>query len=139
MAFLRRGMDLEALATAELTYGESGATRGALPSGYHHTHRQEQIGTGPATFYRAVDALSRWEVHRRAGFVMVSAPLIADLDSVVVMRLGPPLIGVVMPWRVVYIVDEPDRGGFAYGTLPGHPELGEEAFVVQISRDRRVC
>ena len=23
---------------------------------------------------------------------------------------------------------EPDRRGFAYGTLPGHPERGEEAF-----------
>ncbi len=26
--------------------------------------------------------------------------------------------------------DEPDRCGFAYGTLPGHPESGEEAFLV---------
>ena len=28
-------------------------------------------------------------------------------------------------------MDEPDRYGFAYGTLPGHPERGEEAFVVE--------
>jgi uncharacterized protein (UPF0548 family) len=37
------------------------------------------------------------------------------------------------PCRIVSILDEPDRWGFAYGTLPGHPEQGEEAFVV--SRD----
>jgi uncharacterized protein (UPF0548 family) len=29
---------------------------------------------------------------------------------------------------VVYVTTEPDRRGFAYGTLPGHPECGEEAF-----------
>jgi len=31
---------------------------------------------------------------------------------------------------VVYVVDEPARAGFAYGTLPAHPEEGEEAFLV---------
>ena len=33
------------------------------------------------------------------------------------------------PCRVVYVIDEPDIRGFAYGTLPGHPESGEERFV----------
>jgi uncharacterized protein (UPF0548 family) len=32
---------------------------------------------------------------------------------------------------VVYVVDEPDRRGFAYGTLPGHAETGEELFLVR--------
>ena len=31
---------------------------------------------------------------------------------------------------IVAVVDEPDRFGFAYGTLPVHPERGEEAFLV---------
>ncbi len=34
------------------------------------------------------------------------------------------------PGRVAYLLDEPSRTGFAYGTLPGHPERGEEAFLV---------
>ena len=29
------------------------------------------------------------------------------------------------------MVDESDRRGFAYGTLPGHPECGEELFLVR--------
>jgi uncharacterized protein (UPF0548 family) len=29
------------------------------------------------------------------------------------------------------VVDEPNRYGFAYGTLPHHPEQGEEAFLVE--------
>jgi uncharacterized protein (UPF0548 family) len=32
---------------------------------------------------------------------------------------------------VVYLVDDPDGRGFAYGTLPGHAETGEERFVVR--------
>jgi uncharacterized protein (UPF0548 family) len=39
------------------------------------------------------------------------------------------------PCRVVYRVDEADSQGFAYGTLPGHPERGEEAFIVQLRPD----
>ncbi len=43
--------------------------------------------------------------------------------------VGP--ISAVAVCRIVAVVDEPDRYGFAYGTLPGHPERGEEAFVVE--------
>jgi uncharacterized protein (UPF0548 family) len=35
-------------------------------------------------------------------------------------------------------VDEPGRFGFAYGTLPLHPEQGEEAFVVSHDEDDAV-
>ncbi|MEX1080335.1 MAG: DUF1990 domain-containing protein [Homoserinimonas sp.] len=42
------------------------------------------------------------------------------------------------PCRVVYIVDEKDRKGFAYGTLAGHPESGEEAFLVERTDDGSV-
>ena len=34
------------------------------------------------------------------------------------------------PCRVVYVVDGQREKGFAYGTLPGHPESGEERFAV---------
>jgi uncharacterized protein (UPF0548 family) len=40
--------------------------------------------------------------------------------------------------RVIYVVDEARRYGFAYGTLPGHPECGEEAFVVEHRPDDEV-
>lgn len=53
-----------------------------------------------------------------------------------VIPFGP--FGVKSPARVVYVVDEPKRKGFAYGTLPGHPEDGEEAFLVELSADGSV-
>lgn len=42
---------------------------------------------------------------------------------------------VTAPCRVVYVIDEADRCGFAYGTLPGHPESGEEAFLLDRGTD----
>jgi uncharacterized protein (UPF0548 family) len=33
--------------------------------------------------------------------------------------------------RIVYVIDEPDRFGFAYGTLTEHAESGEERFTVE--------
>lgn len=42
------------------------------------------------------------------------------------------------PARVVYVVDEPQRRGFAYGTLPGHAQRGEEAFLVERRDDGSV-
>lgn len=42
------------------------------------------------------------------------------------------------PARVVYVVDEPARRGFAYGTVAGHPEDGEEAFFIERRGDGSV-
>lgn len=42
------------------------------------------------------------------------------------------------PARVLELIDEPVRRGFVYGTLPGHPERGEEAFLVTIDDDGTV-
>ena len=33
--------------------------------------------------------------------------------------------------RIVYVVDEPGRFGYAIGTLPHHVEIGEELFLLQ--------
>jgi uncharacterized protein (UPF0548 family) len=40
--------------------------------------------------------------------------------------------------RVVYVIDEPRRYGFAYGTLPEHAEEGEERFLVEWRVDNSV-
>jgi len=47
-------------------------------------------------------------------------------------------LGISFPVRVIYVVDEPRRRGFAYGTLPGHPEDGEEAWIIEHRDDDSV-
>jgi uncharacterized protein (UPF0548 family) len=49
------------------------------------------------------------------------------VGELVVLHLGV----VSEPVEVVYTVDEPERHGFAYGTMLGHPLAGEELFLVE--------
>jgi uncharacterized protein (UPF0548 family) len=114
--------------SAALTYPDVGATQGQLPDGYRHLHRRTRLGTGDRAFRRASDALMSWHMHRDSGLAVVGdGP--ASVHRTVVLAVGRPWC-LVVPCRVVYVVDEPNRRGFAYGTLPDHPERGEESFIV---------
>ena len=111
-----------------MTYREVGATAAdELPAGYDHQHVERQIGTGQQRFEQAADAVMRWGMQRGAGLRVQASSEVAAVDTVVLVRMG----FLPAPCRVVYIIDEPDIRGFAYGTLPGHPESGEERFVVR--------
>lgn len=136
--FGRTRLDGRVLREADLTYPEQGATRGALPAGYRHVHHRELLGAGRAGFERAAHALSRWDMHRRAGFAVAASEPTAVPGSVVLLTLGWRWLSITAPCRVVYAVNEPARRGFAYGTLPGHPERGEEAFIVELSPQGQV-
>jgi uncharacterized protein (UPF0548 family) len=118
---------LSDLAALPLTYSELGATAGPLPAGYHHVLKSAVIGSGRSRFEDAADKGMRWGMLRGAGLRVEATTEVAAVGSEVIVRLGP----VRAPCRVVYVVDEPDRRGFAYGTLPGHAESGEERFVVR--------
>ncbi|MFC9788048.1 DUF1990 family protein [Rhodococcus sp. NPDC127528] len=124
-------MDIAGARSASPTYPEVGATRGALPAGYHHVHASAEIGRGADDFERAARTLLGWGMHRGAGLRVESTDETAVTGATVILRLGPAWCAVAAPCRVVYVVDEPHRRGFAYGTLPGHPERGEERFVVE--------
>jgi uncharacterized protein (UPF0548 family) len=118
---------LSDLAALPLTYTEVGATAGRLPDGYHHVHKSAVIGRGRQRFEDAAVAGMRWGMLRGAGLRVEATSEVAAVGSEVIVGLGP----VRAPCRVVYVVDERDRRGFAYGTLPGHAESGEELFVVR--------
>jgi uncharacterized protein (UPF0548 family) len=51
--------------------------------------------------------------------------------ATVLLGIGVGPLVMVAPCRVVAVIDEEDRFGFAYGTLPGHPERGEELFAIE--------
>jgi uncharacterized protein (UPF0548 family) len=115
------------LATLPLTYAEVGATAGPPPDGYGHLHASAVIGHGRQRYEDAAEAVMRWGMLRGAGVRVEATTNVAAVGSEVLVGLGP----VRAPCRVVYVVDEADRRGFAYGTLPGHPEAGEELFAVR--------
>jgi uncharacterized protein (UPF0548 family) len=65
--------------------------------------------------------------------VPADAPITEGTTVAVLTSLGP--LHVLSACRIIRVVDEPDRFGFAYGTLPSHPEEGEEHFVVTRAPD----
>lgn len=119
-------MKLDELAGKPLTYPEVGATATTMPAGYHHLRKSSVIGRGRDRFEQAAAAGMRWGMLRGAGLRVDAAEPVAEVGCDVLVHLGP----VKAPCRVVYVVDEADRRGFAYGTLPGHAESGEELFLV---------
>ncbi len=141
-AMTERGLlDSEAtqLRDAPFTYSEVGATRaGDLPSGYGILRRSTVVGVGAQRFERAAHTVLRWEMHRRAGLTVRPSDDHVVEGAVAVVRVGTKRFGLDAPVRVVYVVNEPTRQGFAYGTLPGHPERGEEAFIVELREDGAV-
>ena len=120
-------MKLCDLAALPLTYSEVGATAGTLPPGYHHVQKSAVIGRGRSRFEDAANKGMRWGMLRGAGLRVQVTTEVAAVGSEVIVHLGPARA----PCRVVYLVDDPDRRGFAYGTLRGHAETGEERFVVR--------
>ncbi len=120
-------MKLSELAALPLTYAEVGGTAGPLPAGYHHVQKSAVIGRGRRRFEDAAEAGMRWGMLRGAGLKVEATTEVGAVGSEVIVHLGP----VRVPCRVVYVVDEPGRRGFAYGTLRGHAESGEELFLVR--------
>lgn len=133
---------LRAARAARPTYAEVGASRDArLPDGYAHLRRRIHLGHGPEVLERAGRYVLGWGSQLGSGFaVHPYAP--AEPGATVLLRLNLPGLRrprLVAPCRVVWTVDEPGRRmGFAYGTLPGHPECGEEAFLVTLDEDGEV-
>lgn len=116
------------LQAADFSYPETGRSSGAFPTGYRSIHRSQELA--PESFEAAAADLMCWRIHQRAGLdVHASSDVITD--AAVVLRLGWGPAKVQAPCRVVYTIDEAQRRGFAYGTLPGHPETGEEAFIIE--------
>ena len=122
---------LEAASRGALTYPEVGATKDSeLPPGYRHDLYSTALGQGDEFFERAKAGLRGWRAHRYAGASLTPdlPPLEVGTNLVLTLRLGPA--SVLAPCRIVYVADDDDHFGFAYGTLAGHPERGEEAFHI---------
>jgi len=93
--------------------------------------RHRTVGRGPTAFEAARQALRTWVPQLGIGATVEpeGQAVVTGATVLVVLRRGP--LHVVAPDRIVGVVDEPRRFGYAYGSLPGHPERGEESFVVE--------
>jgi uncharacterized protein (UPF0548 family) len=126
---------LKSARLTDVTYQSIGATMaGSMPAGYRHDRHQALLANRPDSFEIAREGVRTWQGHRGIGATVAPDDPPAEGATVVVSLARRPLT-VLAPCRVVAVVDEADRYGFAYGTLPGHPERGEEAFIVERRAD----
>ncbi|MBH0775367.1 DUF1990 family protein [Nocardia bovistercoris] len=117
--------------TDELTYTEVGATDGDMPAGYHRFTLRRPIGRGRALFERAGAEIMAYRMQKGTGIFHIADTPTAEVGTSLAVRLGVGPFAIEAPCRVVYLLRETNRLGFAYGTLPGHPEIGEELFAVE--------
>jgi uncharacterized protein (UPF0548 family) len=113
----------------DLTYGWPGITaedERPAPPGFRTLRVRTTLP--PGTFDAAADALFSWRVHAAVPLLTVVPEQPRAAPGVGVRLCAGP---VTAPCRVVWAEHDADRAGFAYGTLPGHPESGEEAFVLR--------
>ncbi|MEU4685464.1 DUF1990 family protein [Streptomyces xinghaiensis] len=119
---------------AEPTYAETGATReDPLPAGYRlRLRRSLPVGHGAEVFERAAAFVLDWGPQRATGLAPHPGTPVEEGGTVLLVPRpgGLRLPGPLIPCRVVWTERGPDRAGFAYGSLPGHPECGEESFTV---------
>ncbi|WP_243737642.1 DUF1990 family protein [Blastococcus xanthinilyticus] len=133
---LLRATDPASLSAVPFSYPEVGATGDAvLPAGYHAAEHRAVVGTGPAAFARATAAVFGWRAQRGAGLRVHADGPASSPGTVVVLTAGLPRLGYDLPCRVVWARTEGAERGFAYGTLAGHPESGEERFTVRLTDD----
>ncbi len=109
------------------------------PAGYVIDHNRVRLGSGRSSFDKAVVALRRWEQFN-LGWVGVANPgLPLETGAVNAVIASLPLLSVTCACRIVYTINSNEASaasfGFAYGTLPGHPESGEERFSIEWKTD----
>ncbi|MCA9174208.1 MAG: DUF1990 domain-containing protein [Planctomycetales bacterium] len=134
----------------DFSYAAVGATAKALPDGFVVDRTRIELGAGESVFLAAKSALQTWRQFR-LGWLDVWPPE-TPLEAGQVVAILARSCGLwwLNSCRIVYTVDvgvvrppslatpvlpddpgETTQFGFAYGTLPGHMECGEERFLIE--------
>lgn len=126
---------LQAQSVQPFSYPAVGATQTTPPAGYTVDHNRIQLGKGVACYGAACAALQRWEMFT-LGWLHLCWPATPVATGSTVGVLAQVFgIHILNACRIVYTIDETTadctRFGFAYGTLPGHIEQGEERFLIE--------
>jgi uncharacterized protein (UPF0548 family) len=115
----------------KVNYPEVGATRtGTLPPGYRHLTRTADLD---APLAEAAEILMTWGLHERCGLRPEATAERAAEGVEVTLRFAGILR---IPCQVVWAEATPERAGFGYGSMPGHPERGEAAFLLEAANGR---
>lgn len=99
----------------------------------------EYAGVVGRDWSRACDGLRQWVAH--AGADIRITPHDAPLRVSETIIGSGPVVGplhVTIACRISSVADTAEQFGFTYVTLPGHPERGEETFMLSRDGDKVV-
>jgi uncharacterized protein (UPF0548 family) len=124
---------------AEPTFTNLGATLiEETPRGFRRITRSVVLGEGADAFDRASKGIRTWRSHDLLGLRVHPIVTSPTKGNTVVVTLGSKFVSIAAPCRIITVIDEVKRFGFVYATLPGHPEQGEESFIVSIDDEGMV-
>jgi uncharacterized protein (UPF0548 family) len=118
-------------ANNSFSYAPLLGTKKAQIEGYDNDFAKAKIGKGASDFAKAKAKIYAWEMFPSAWTKIMpeQQPIAVGTTVAMFARFGG------LWWRnacrIIYVIDEPRRFGFAYGTLPSHVERGEELFLVE--------
>ena len=122
----------------DFTYPEVGATNANPPAGYTIDHNRVQLGYGETVYRAAVAALKEWRQFDLGWVTIVPRGVPIEVGEILAVKARAFGTWSLNASRVVYVIDESRRFGYAYGTLPGHIECGEERFLIEWNADDSV-
>ena len=128
---------LEAQAAQSFSYTETGQSSDAARAGYDLDHNRVLLGQGKPVFAAACQALAQWQMFPTPWTEIWPVGAKQDVGTPVLMIARVFGLWWVNACRIVYRLDDQPaarRFGFAYGTLPGHIEQGEERFMIEWDR-----
>ncbi|MFN0173533.1 MAG: DUF1990 family protein [Saprospiraceae bacterium] len=121
------------------SYAEIGSTQNETPvSGFDNDFNFIALGQGEAVWEAAKEAVGQWKMFP-GGWACIWPERMPLREGEVVAMLAKVMgLWWLNSCRIVYVIDTQDKFGFAYGTLPGHAECGEELFMVEKMPDGTV-
>lgn len=106
--------------------------------GFDNDYLRVKIGNGIEDYLFAKALLADWRMLPTSWTVVFPAGDVIKKDQTIVLLAKFAGLWWMNCSRIVYMVNEPRKFGFAYGTLPGHMERGEELFRVEIDHHEEV-
>jgi uncharacterized protein (UPF0548 family) len=121
-----------------LSYPHDASMDHPLAQGFLIDHHEARLGTGSAVFQRAAAALEHWTMFALWARVVRRRTVGQAAGEGVAMVVRLAGLCWINPCRILHRCDALRSHGFAYGTLPGHAECGEEQFIVEWRNDDSV-
>lgn len=120
------------------SYSEIGRSKTDFVAGFDNDYNKIFLGTGNAVWENAKKALQTWQQFPENWTkIHPNTALLKKGETVAVLF---HLFGIwwLNSAKIVYTLADENRFGFAYGTLPGHVECGEECFWITKENDGRI-